>query len=63
MKSPLTQLSNIVSYAVIAILSITVFRLLMPHGKTAGSGFWLASILFAVVIVGILHLTMKHKKK
>ncbi len=63
MKSPLMQLSNIVSYAVIAILSITVFRLLLPHGKTAGSGFWLASILFAVVIVGILHLTIKQKKK
>jgi len=63
MNADRTLITKLVSYAIVGILSMIVFRLLMPQGTQSSFGIWVASLLFGVIMTGILRMSDTLKKK
>jgi hypothetical protein len=57
-----SKITQYIGLAIIGIISIVIFRLLMPAGSSGSFGVWVAAIIFGVIIAGMLTQKSLNKK-
>ncbi len=62
MKLERSKISQYIGLAIVGIISVAIFRLLMPVGNLGSFGMWVAAVLFGVIISGMLSQNMLKKK-